>query len=106
MLLTTEIDIDHVNRIGYTALHEAVVLGDGGASHERTVAALVRGGVDTSIEDSAGRTALQSARDPGYTRIADLLGLTRGPAAHLGPGLRHRDPRPAAQQLRQQTARW
>ena len=42
-LLDTPIKIDHVNRIGYTALHEAVVLGDGGPAHQRTVAALVRG---------------------------------------------------------------
>ena len=73
VLLSTDIAIDHINRIGYTALHEAVVLGGGGESHVRTVAALVRGGADTSIEDSRGRTALQSARDLGYTRIADLL---------------------------------
>ncbi|HEY5846555.1 MAG TPA: ankyrin repeat domain-containing protein [Microlunatus sp.] len=73
VLLDTKIDIDHVNRIGYTALHEAVVLGDGGPSHQRTVAALVRGGVDTSIKDSQGRTALQSARERGYDRIAALL---------------------------------
>ena len=73
VLLTTDVEIDHINRLGYTALHEAVVLGDGGESHVRTVAALVRGGVDTSIEDSRGRTALQSARDLGYSRIADLL---------------------------------
>lgn len=73
VLLDTGIDIDHVNRIGYTALHEAVVLGDGGRSHQRTVAALVSSGVDTSIKDSQGRTALQSARERGYDRIAELL---------------------------------
>lgn len=73
VLLDTDIDLDHVNRIGYTALHEAVVLGDGGATHVKTVAALVRAGADTSIEDSRGRTALQSARELGYDEIADLL---------------------------------
>ena len=30
MLLGTDIDIDHVNRLGWTALLEAVILGDGG----------------------------------------------------------------------------
>ncbi len=73
VLLDTGIEIDHVNRIGYTALHEAVVLGDGGPSHVATVAALVRGGVDTSIEDSRGNTALASARERGYAAIVALL---------------------------------
>lgn len=72
-LLDTSIKIDHINRIGYTALHEAVVLGDGGVAHQRTVAALIRGGVDTSIKDSRGSTALESARERGYDRIAALL---------------------------------
>jgi ankyrin repeat protein len=72
-LLETDVDVDHVNRIGYTALHEAVILGDGGPSHQRTVAALVRAGVDQTIEDPRGDTALDVARARGYTRIVDLL---------------------------------
>jgi ankyrin repeat protein len=73
VLLDTDIAIDHVNRIGYTALHEAVILGDGGTSHQRTVAALVAGGVDQTIEDPNGDTALDVARARGYTRIVELL---------------------------------
>jgi ankyrin repeat protein len=73
VLLETEIDIDHVNRIGYTALHEAVILGDGGPSHQLTVAALVAGGVDRTIEDPNGDTALDVARARGYTKIIELL---------------------------------
>ena len=42
-LLAAGIDRDHVNRLGWTALHEAVVLGDGGPAHVATVRALVRG---------------------------------------------------------------
>ena len=49
------------------------MLGDGRAAHQQTVAVLVRGGVDPSIEDSRGNTALQSARSLGYDRIAALL---------------------------------
>jgi hypothetical protein len=37
------------------------------------VAALVAGGVDRSIEDPNGDTALDVARARGYTRIVDLL---------------------------------
>jgi uncharacterized protein len=32
-LLETEIDVDHVNRLGWTALLEAVILGEGGGAH-------------------------------------------------------------------------
>ena len=73
VLLKTDIDIDHVNRIGYTALHEAVILGDGGPSHQRTVAALVAAGVDQSVKDPKGDTALDVARARGYTEIVNLL---------------------------------
>lgn len=73
VLLDTDIDIDHVNRIGYTALHEAVILGDGGPSHQRTVAALVAAGVDQSVKDPKGDTALDVARARGYTEIVTLL---------------------------------
>lgn len=73
VLLDTDIDIDHVNRIGYTALHEAVILGDGGPAHQRTVAALVAAGVDQKVKDPRGDTALDVARARGYREIVDLL---------------------------------
>ncbi len=73
VLLETDVAVDHVNRIGYTALHEAVILGDGGPAHQRTVERLVRAGVDRTIEDPRGDTALEAARARGYTRIVELL---------------------------------
>ena len=30
-LLQTKIRVDHVNNLGWTALHEAIILGDGGS---------------------------------------------------------------------------
>src|SRR5687768_8516014 len=57
-LLEAGIDRDHVNRLGWTALHEAVVLGDGGPAHVATVRELVRGGVDVTVPDGDGVTAL------------------------------------------------
>ncbi|HEU5484364.1 MAG TPA: ankyrin repeat domain-containing protein [Microlunatus sp.] len=71
--LPYRISIDHVNRIGYTALHEAVILGDGGPSHQRTVAVLVDAGVDETVRDPRGDTALDVARARGYSRIVELL---------------------------------
>ena len=72
-LLEAGIDRDHVNRLGWTALHEAVVLGDGGATHVATVRALVRGGVDVSVPDGDGVTALAHAEERGYREIARIL---------------------------------
>ena len=37
-LLDTDIDVNHVNRFGWTALHEAIVLGDGGQPTSRSSA--------------------------------------------------------------------
>jgi ankyrin repeat protein len=72
-LLEAGIDRDHVNRLGWTALHEAVVLGDGGPAHVATVRALVRGGVDVNVPDGDGVTALQHARERGFRAIARAL---------------------------------
>ena len=72
-LLEAGIDRDHVNRLGWTALHEAIVLGDGGPAHVATVRALVRGGVDVTVPDGDGRTALEHAQERGFARIARLL---------------------------------
>ena len=72
-LLEAGIDRDHVNRLGWTALHEAIVLGDGGADHVATVRALVRGGVDVAVPDGDGVTALEHAEERGFDRIARIL---------------------------------
>ena len=77
-LLEAGIDRDHVNRLGWTALHEAVVLGDGGPAHVATVRALVRGGVDVRVPDGDGRTALEHAEERGFRRIARILRAAPG----------------------------
>ena len=78
-LLEAGIDRDHVNRLGWTALHEAVVLGDGGPAHVATVRALVRGGVDVTVADGDGATALEHAEERAFDRIARILRAARGP---------------------------
>jgi len=65
--------LDHVNNLGWTALMEAVVLGDGGPAHQRTVALLLEAGADASIADNAGVTPLEHARGRGFDAIAALL---------------------------------
>ena len=65
--------LDHVNNLGWTALMEAVVLGDGGPDHIATVRALVDAGADRSIADRNGVTPLQHAQARGYAEIAGII---------------------------------
>lgn len=70
--------LDHVNNLGWTALMEAVVLGDGGPDHVATVEVLLAAGADPTIADRDGVTPLAHAEARGYAEIAALL------AAHPG----------------------
>ncbi|MCB2129349.1 MAG: ankyrin repeat domain-containing protein [Rhodobacteraceae bacterium] len=65
--------LDHVNNLGWTALLEAVILGDGGPNHQETVAILLAAGADRSIADREGMTPLMHARARGFDDIAALL---------------------------------
>jgi uncharacterized protein len=65
--------LDHVNNLGWTALIEAVILGDGGSRHTETVRALVEAGANPKIRDRNGMTSLQHAEVRGYDIIASIL---------------------------------
>ncbi|MFI9029469.1 ankyrin repeat domain-containing protein [Streptomyces sp. NPDC053560] len=67
------IDVDHVNSLGWTALLEAVILGDGGRNHQRVVELLLDAGADPGLADKKGVTARQHAEDRGFTALARLL---------------------------------
>jgi uncharacterized protein len=72
-VVQTGIDVNHVNDLGWTALLEAVILGDGGPQHQEIVRILVAAGADRSIADQNGVTALQHAQRKGYREIAAIL---------------------------------
>ena len=72
--------MNHVNRLGRTALLEAVILGDGGARHQAIVGLLIEHGADVDRADRDGVTPLAHARAKGQMEIAGLLvagGATR-----------------------------
>lgn len=72
-VVRTGVDLDHVNDLGWTALLEAVILGDGGRAHQQVVRILLDAGVDRTITDRDGVSALQHAERRGYDEIAALL---------------------------------
>lgn len=72
-LIAAGAPLDHVNNLGWTALIEGVILGQGGPRHVATVKALVEAGADTRIADRAGRPPLAHAKDRGYVAMVAIL---------------------------------
>jgi uncharacterized protein len=72
-LIAAGAPLDHVNNLGWTAVIESIVLGDGGARHTATLKALVDAGASTKLADRQGRTPLALARARGYKQMVALL---------------------------------
>jgi len=73
LLTKTDIDVNYVNNLGWTALLEAIVLGEGGASHTEIVRLLVQHGADVTIADKNGVTPLNHARQKGFAQVVKIL---------------------------------
>jgi ankyrin repeat protein len=72
-LIAAGAPMDHVNNLGWTALIEAIVLGDGGPRHTDTLSALVEGGANVNLPDRGGQTPLALARARGYAGMVRRL---------------------------------
>ena len=72
-LIAAKAPLDHVNNLGWTALIESIVLGDGAKNHTDTLAALVKAGANVNLADRNGATPLALARGRGFTEMAKLL---------------------------------
>ncbi|MGG4345471.1 ankyrin repeat domain-containing protein [Paenibacillus lautus] len=73
LLTRTDIDVNHMNNLNWTALLEAVILGDGSENYQRIVKLLLEHGADAGLLDGNGVTPLQHARERGYQEIERIL---------------------------------
>jgi ankyrin repeat protein len=65
--------LDHVNNLGWTALIESIVLGDGGPRHVDTLRALVDAGANVNLPDRQQASPLALARSRGFREMAAIL---------------------------------
>ena len=72
-LIAAGAPLDHVNNLHWTALIEAIVLGDGGPRHQRTLVSLVDAGANLQLADRQGHTPLQLATARGYGAMVEKL---------------------------------
>jgi ankyrin repeat protein len=73
LLENSKIDVDHVNDLGWTALLEAVILGDGGPAHVEIVRLLIAHKADVNLADRGGVSPLAHAKRRGFAAIARML---------------------------------
>ncbi len=72
-LLETDIEVNHINNLGWTALHETIILGDGSDRYVRTVSLLLDHGADPALETGDGQAPLTLAENREQTAVAALL---------------------------------
>ena len=73
VLIAAGAPLDHVNNLGWTALMESIVLGNGGKNHTDSLDALVKAGANVNIADRQGVTPLGHAKGRGYAEMVRIL---------------------------------
>ena len=70
MLVAAGAPLDHLNNLGWTALIESIVLGDGGKRHVATLKALVDAGANVNLLASDGPGSVEQ-----LSGMAHLTGI-------------------------------
>jgi ankyrin repeat protein len=77
-LVTTPIDVNHVNNLGWTCLLEIVILGDGGPRHVEVTKLVLAASANPNIADRDGVSPLQHARRRSQHEVAGLIEAAGG----------------------------
>ncbi|WP_217588106.1 ankyrin repeat domain-containing protein [Lentibacillus saliphilus] len=77
LLENSDVDVNHINHLHWTALLEAIILGDGGQKYQHIVQLLVDHGADIHIGDREGVQPLKHAQRYGYREIEHILNQAR-----------------------------
>jgi uncharacterized protein len=72
-LIAAGAPLDHVNNLHWTAVIEAIVLGNGGARHQSTLKALIAAKANLQLADRQGNTPLALAKARGYQEMVTML---------------------------------
>jgi uncharacterized protein len=78
VLLTTQIDVNHINNLGWTCLLEIVILGDGGPRHVEVAKLVLAAGANPNIADKDGVSPLTHAKRKGQRHVAALIDAAGG----------------------------
>jgi ankyrin repeat protein len=73
VLLGSAIDVNHVNNLGWTALLEAVILGDGSTRYVDIIRLLIARKADVNLADRDGVTPLAHATKRGQRNVSAVL---------------------------------
>jgi uncharacterized protein len=73
LLENTRINVNLTNSVGWTALIETIILGDGGPVRQETVTLLLRHGAKPGMTDEWGVPPVELARKRGFTEIVQIL---------------------------------
>ncbi|KPN94323.1 ankyrin repeat domain-containing protein [Lysinibacillus sp. ZYM-1] len=73
LLNHSDINVNHINNLHWTALIEAIILGNGDEKHQEIVQLLVDYGANLNIADRDGVTPLQHAKKLSFHKIELIL---------------------------------
>lgn len=73
LLEETTVDVNLVNRLGWTALLETIIGSDGGETQQEIVKLLLQHGADKNIADKDGVTPMEHANKMEYLEIMEVL---------------------------------
>lgn len=73
LLENTDINVNHINNLSWTALLEVTILGNDSKTYQEIVKVLLKYGADKNIKDNSGKTALDYARERKLKNLERLL---------------------------------